>query len=413
MTLFAGIALWVVFLFPCAVPGFGPFSGGTTMEIPDSSVGTLFPFVKKIAERNPVPKYRFLREEFISPESWRRQAQPLVMANLHYEPAPVDPKPEVIEKVDLGTHSREYIRFNTTPESRISGYVLVPKGEGPFPALVALHDHGAFYLWGKEKLVRLESEHPALVKFRETCYGGVAIADELAKRGYVVAVIDMLYWGERRMLLPGDPEGYLTRSQELTEEEILQFNRRSGMNEQIFARTLMAAGTTWFGVIHWDDRRTVDYLLTRPEVDPNRIGCVGLSVGGYRAVHLTALDDRIRAGVGVGWMCTYGSMLQKHIPNGIGLTKIIPGTYEYLDLPDIAALSMPRPLMVINGTKDGLFPWEGVQNAYQILRDSYQKAGVPERFQAVTYEGPHEFNREMQEVAFAWLDRWVKNAEGN
>jgi dienelactone hydrolase len=328
MTLFAGIVLWVVLLFPCAVPGFGQFSGGKTMDIPDSSVGTLFPFVKKIAERNPVPKYRFLREEFTSPEMWRRQAQPLVMANLHYEPAPVDPKPEVIEKIDLGTHSREYIRFNTTPESRISGYVLVPKGEGPFPALVALHDHGAFYLWGKEKLVKLESEHPALVKFRETCYGGVAIADELAKRGYVVAVIDMLYWGERRMLLPGDPKGYLTRSQDLTEEEIVQFNRRSAMNEQIFARTLMAAGTTWFGVIHWDDRRTVDYLLTRPEVDPNRIGCVGLSVGGYRAVHLTALDDRIRAGVGVGWMCTYGSMLQKHIPNGIGLTKIIPGTYE-------------------------------------------------------------------------------------
>jgi dienelactone hydrolase len=72
-------------------------------------------------------------------------------------------------------------------------------------------------------------------------------------------------------------------------EEIAAFNRRSGQSEQLVARSLLTAGITWPGVMLWDDLRTLDYLASRPEVDPRRFGCVGLSVGGYRSFLLAAL----------------------------------------------------------------------------------------------------------------------------
>ena len=145
-------------------------------------------------------------------------------------------------------------------------------------------------------------EHPALTRFKKQYYAGNSIASELARQGYVVIVIDMFYWGERRMLLDKDPADWRDRPQDITAERIAAFNQRASQSEPLVGRTIYAAGFTWPGVMFWDDMRTVDYLVTRPEVDKNRIGCVGLSVGGLRSCHLAALDDRIKAAVVVGWM---------------------------------------------------------------------------------------------------------------
>ena len=116
-------------------------------------------------------------------------------------------------------------------------------------------------------------------------------------------------------------------------------------------RTIYAAGFAWPGVIFWDDIRTLDYLVTRPEVDKRRIGCVGLSVGGFRSCHLAALDDRIKAAVIAGWMTSFPYQLKRHILNTIGHTMLVPGLYRQLDYPDVATLAMPSALLVINGSK--------------------------------------------------------------
>src|SRR5690606_27897329 len=153
----------------------------------------------------------------------------------------------------------------------VPAFVLVPKGRtGPAPAVVVLHDHGGMYLWGKEKVVDLADEHPVLADFKRRSYAGRGIASELARRGYVVIAIDMFYWGERRMLLDDDPADWRQRPRDLPAERVAEFNRRSSQNESLVGRTIYAAGFTWAGVMFWDDLRTVDYLLTRPEVDPNR-----------------------------------------------------------------------------------------------------------------------------------------------
>jgi len=156
-----------------------------------------------------------------------------------------------------------------------------------------------------------------------------------------------------------------------------------------------------------DDVRTVDYLITRPEVDPDRIGCVGLSVGGLRSCHLAALDDRIKAAVVVGWMASYPAQLKSRIGHTIGFTKLVPGLMRYLDYPDVASLAMPSALLVINGSKDGLFDLGGVRACFTKLSACYAKAGVSEKFRGRLYDTPHEFNTEMQQEAWEWLARWV------
>jgi dienelactone hydrolase len=372
-----------------------------------SDLGSLYPFIRSQAVQADFP-LSYLRSDFKDVAAWKRQARGKLLDLLHYRPPPCDPRPQVVEQVDKGEYVREKVYFNTTPDIRVPAYVLIPKRRnGPAPALVVLHDHGGFYLWGKEKLVALDDEHPVLTDFRKRSYAGTPIAEALARQGYVVAVIDMFYWGERRLLLDDDPADWRERPRTITAERIRAFNRRAGENEQFVGRTIFAAGFTWPGVMFWDDIRTIDYLLTRPEVDPKRLGCVGLSVGGLRSCHLAALDDRIKAAVVVGWMASFPRQLRRHMRHSIGFTKLVPGLYRYLDYPDVATLAMPAALLVINGSNDMLFDLDGVRTCFDKLAACYQKAGVPERCRTRLYDTPHEFNAAMQVEAWAWLKQWV------
>jgi dienelactone hydrolase len=372
-----------------------------------SDVGSLFPFIQSQAVKGEFP-LSFLNPRFRSLRSWKKTARGKLLELLHYAPPPCDPAAETVERVDCGDYIREKVWFNTTPDVRVPAFVLVPKpAPKRAPAMIALHDHGGFYLWGKEKIVEVAEEHPVLADFKRQYYGGRSIATELVRQGYVVVVIDMFYWGERRMLLDDDPADWRERPASLTRERIQAFNARASQSEQLVGRTIYTAGFTWPGVMFWDDVRTVDYLLTRPDVDPRRIGCVGLSVGGLRSCHLAALDERIRAAVVVGWMASFPAQLKKHVRNTIGHTKVVPGLYQHLDYPDVASLSMPTPILVINGSKDGLFDLDGVKASFAKLNACYTKANVPNHCRTQFYDTPHEFNAAMQAEAWAWLKRFV------
>jgi dienelactone hydrolase len=366
---------------------------------PNAQVGSLYPLVRQIADHSTF-ELSYLHGRFRNLDAWKREARATVRGLLRYDPPPCDPKAAVLDRVDCGDFVRERITFNTTPDLRVPAFVLVPKGTRKRrPAIVALHDHGAFFPWGKEKIVATENEHPSLRQFKRAVYSGRSYASDLAARGYVVIAIDMFYWGERRMLRADDPPAWREPAR-MSAEDVSAFNQRSGAACPLVATALFEAGATWSGVMFMDDIRTVDYLASRPEVDPERIGCCGLSVGGFRSAHLAGLDPRIKSAVVVGWMSAYGRMLKSHLTS-IGFMKVIPGLYRYLDLPDVVSMNAPGGLMVINGLNDGLFSLEGVHEAFDKIAKVYAKAGVPERFSGVTYDGPHEFNAAMQEKAFA------------
>ena len=209
------------------------------------------------------------------------------------------------------------------------------------------------------------------------------------------------------MLLDDDPAAYRERPLSMSEPDIRAFNARASQNESLMARSLFTAGITWPGVLIWDDIRTLDYLASRPEVDRSRLGCVGLSMGGYRTYVLAALDPRIKAAVDVGWMTSFASQIKQHVVNTIGFSFHINGLYRYMDFPDFAALVAPRALLVINGSQDRLFAPEGVTAAFEKIARCYAKAGAPDRQRCRLYDAPHEFNLDMQAEAWDWLKRWL------
>jgi dienelactone hydrolase len=375
--------------------------------IEPSHVGSLYGPITRIRDAYRWGSESFALEKFKAGDhgAWRKKMVAEVFEAMKYSPAKGEFAAETVERTDCGKYFREKIYFNTTPELRVPAYVLVPKGlTGKAPAIVSLHDHGGFYRWGKEKLVKLEGEHPSLTDFKGA-YAGRSIADDLAEQGYVVIVIDMFFWGERRLRLPED-----VKEGKETKQDVNKFNAsRQGM-EQLVARTIFTSGFTWAGVMFWDDIRTVDYLVSRPEVDAERIGCVGLSLGAWRTNHLMALDERVKAGVAVCWLSSFKELQSRHVVNTVGLTKVLPGMYRKLDMPDVVSLAAPRALLNINGTKDGLFPVEtGVKPAYRILESVYGKIGAGEKFRGHLYEAPHEFNAEMQVEAWAWLRENLKH----
>jgi dienelactone hydrolase len=387
-------------------PSFGdeyPQSGSTTPDT-SSHIGSLYSFVQKQADRSTF-ELSFLHSKFRNLEGWQKTARARVLQHLFYAPPGVTPAPDILRRENRGSYVEEYLTFQTSPDVRVPAYLLIPNGATrPLPAVLLLHCHGGFYLWGKEKVVEQENEHPVLREFKQQLYEGKSIATELVRRGYVVLTIDMFYWGERRMLLDDDPPSFRD-PRIMTKQEIDAFNRRSQQSESLVARSLLAAGITWPGVMLWDDLRSVDYLAARPEVDPRRLACVGLSVGGYRSFVLAALDPRIKAAIDVGWMSSFGTHIRRHVMNSIGLTFHIVGLYRYLDLPDLAALIAPRSVFVINGSRDQLFPPEGVRAAFEKIAQCFGKAGVSERQRCRLYDAPHEFNVRMQTDAWEWLER--------
>ena len=199
---------------------------------------------------------------------------------------------------------REQLNFWTTPDVAVPCYFLIPKrAKFSVPAVAALHDHGGFYYWGNEKLAITSTQ---CWPYRKEYYDGVSFPASLAQRGYAASVIEMFYHGERRLILDEDSvRGTNDRSKLEPEETIRQINHRAGSSEEIVFRNILRSGFIWGGVLVWEDIRAVDYLQTRPEVDPNRIACAGLSVGGCRTVFLAGLDPRIKTACLVGWMTSF------------------------------------------------------------------------------------------------------------
>ncbi len=356
----------------------------------------------------------YSRRGTLSVEEWRRQGRAIVERSLAYSPKPVP--------LDLQVHSVEQrsgyevraVSYAGSAHYRVPAYLLVPTGgTPPFPGVVALHDHGGWFFHGKEKLVRMKSEHAALKRFRERYYGGRPWAEELARRGFVVIVPDAFYWGERRLQYRSPPKQLTARLDGLApESEAYVRAMNSFLREQVpvMQTWLSFAGTNWMGIVNHDDRRAVDVLASLPEVDGERLGCAGLSGGGFRATYMTGMEPRLKASVITGWMVSLPTILDLPYSAHSALFDAF-GAHAWLDHPDIASLGAPGcATFVQNCAQDRLFTRQGMEAAAEKIRAVFQHLGHPERFRAKFYDVPHQFNAEMQEEAFAWLERWLGRA---
>jgi len=359
------------------------------------------------------PSLSYLSRDWPELDAWKTIARAKVLKLLAFEPPSVPLNATVDASYEVDNVVTEVISYDMPYGPRARCFFLYPKNRKSgerLPAVIALHDHGGFKYFGKEKITAVPNEPPILCEFKMKYYGGRSWATELAKRGFAVLVPDAFLFGSRKIPVESLNEDFRRRFKGLepdSREYIVEYNRLAGELEHIIAKTIFAAGSTWPGIFAYEDRRSVDYLLTRPEVDPSRIGCGGLSGGGLRTIFLAGLDPRIKCAVCVGFMSTIRDMLRNHIKCHTWMLYV-PHLSRYLDLPDLISLHAPAPLMVQYNIDDELYTLDGQRRADEKLRQIYTKMGFPENYYGKFYPGPHKFDLAMQEDAFKWFERWLK-----
>ena len=338
---------------------------------------------------------------------WAEQARECLMTGLHYNLPPVVLKATTIDKIETGSFFREKIEFNTTPWFRVPGYFYTPKNVPlPAPALVVLHEWGGPMLFGAERVCG-DPVHPVIARHRESYTSGRPIADWYASHGYAVIVIDAFHFGNRAPRgLNGLPDSY--DPSKLDEATLTEYDSRARDVLYYGVRELNWAGTTWAGVNYGDDSRCVDYLLTRKEVDGSRIGCTGLSGGGWRTDIVAALESRIKATVTVGWMTTGDTQQAYNVNGAIGTFCLLPGVWDHIDIPDMISMAAPKACMVVSGTQDKLFPPLGQREAEKQISEAYSWAGRPDLFRNFAPAKPHCYDAEIQEEALGWFDKHLK-----
>lgn len=298
---------------------------------------------------------------------------------------------------------------------RTAAWLFKPAGaRGPLPAVLALHDHGGFKYYGKEKISDgPEPAEPLLVKYREQSYGGRAWVNALARQGLAILVHDTFLWGSRRFPLsemreslfnPAVPAKELIQawSEGLIPPDVAEYNYLASQHENVISKYLNVLGGSMPGVVSHEDRIAMNYLCSRPDVLPDQVGCMGLSGGGNRAGLLMATADNLKAAVIVGLMSTYEGLLDHNI--SIHTWMLFPFAWSrFGEWPDLVACRAPAPLLVQYDMDDELFTLQGMQDAHQRLCLHYQASGSPQAYTGQFYPGPHKFDLEMQEAAFAWL----------
>ena len=324
---------------------------------------------------------------------WKAQARHVLaecMQNL--QPAPKAYAMEVTDREQRDGYEARKIRFNLSEWSRVPAYLLVPEGKGPFPAIVLLHDHGAHFSIGKEKMVRPFHVAPEVMEdadqWASQCYDGQYVGDYLARHGYVVLAVDALFWGER-----GRKEGTSYDAQ------------------QALASNFLQMGASWGAFINVDDMRSAEFLASLPFVDKKRVGSLGFSMGAYRSWMLAALTDVVRASASICWMNTTEHLMtltNNQNKGGSAYAMLIPALRRYLDYPHVASIACPKPTLFFNGTQDKLFPIEGVRDAYREMEAVWQSQGASDRLVTKLWDEKHFFNKEMQKETLEFFDRWLK-----
>ncbi|MBZ5591543.1 MAG: alpha/beta hydrolase family protein [Acidobacteriia bacterium] len=358
------------------------------------------------------PRLSFRRSGWENNETWQRHARQRYREALLQPDTGATPRAVIQHHIEFDGLAIEHLQWQLPYGPPTEALVLKPAGTtGPLPGILALHDHGGNKYFGVRKITRIsKAQHPLMLTHQDHYYGGVAWANEIARRGYVVLVHDAFTFGSRRMRLSDLPDvikGHLVETDPESEQEIQRYNTFAANHEHLIAKSLFCAGTTWPGVFTAEDQRALDYLCSRPDVDPSRIGCCGLSGGGLRTVFLTGLDPRIRCSCCAGMMTTWRDYLLNKCYTHTWMIYI-PGLARDLDYPEIFGLNLPNPLLVLNNREDDLFTVPEMERADKILRDVYHRAGADDRYRMKFYPGPHKFDREMQGEAFQWFDRWLK-----
>ena len=306
----------------------------------------------------------------------REKVKAIVLRSLGEIPARPSPARVRIVATDQKDGYRiEKFVFDNGVDSEVPGYIAVPdRRAGKLPAILTMHGHG--------------SSKDNMFGYQPTSQD---VAELLARKGYVVLGIDNYFNGERK---GAGPAGEL---------EVMA--RGSDQEMSLFKLNLWLGRTLW-GMMLRDEQIALDYLASRPEVDPKRIGAQGMSMGSTRSWWLAAIDDRIRAVVGVACFTRYEDLVAIRALRAHGIYYFVPGILRHFDSEGVMGLIAPRPFLALTGDRDAGSPPEGMKKLEQILSRLYALYGKPDAFQSIIYpETGHVYNDDMKAKMVAWFDK--------
>jgi dienelactone hydrolase len=288
---------------------------------------------------------------------------------------PAVPKVETLWSKDHGDYVVEKFQFDNEAGSLVSGYVFRPAHvTGRQPGILYCHWHAGEYDLGKEEL--FEAKHTP-----------EAPGPAYAKRGYVVVAIDAPGFGERNGQGPDGPA------------------EKNYRGEETASKFQLWVGRSFWGMLLRDDLMALDYLASRTDVDSDRLGVTGMSMGATRTWWLMALDERLKTGVAIACMTRYENLIRHGSIFEHSIGYFVPGMLNHFDSEAVIALIAPRPVLFQTGDQDQGSPVDGIHEIETTVRSAYRLYGNEDHFQSLVYPGlGHVYTPEMWARTFAWWD---------
>jgi len=327
------------------------------------------------------PRLSFSADSVKEWQKWRKELKAKLIELLGLFPEKCDLKPHVVQKKDLGTYYREKIILQPERGLLMPTYLLIPKKiDFPAPAILALHGHGR-----GAKDVLGEADSFTWQRFIEGY--NYDYAHKLAERGFITFVPEARGFGERekdfeKVINPREEGNYRTSC------------RKSSFNAILLGQSLMGRKV-------WDVMRSIDYLETRPEVNKERISCMGLSMGGTITLYTAALEDRIKVAVISGYLNTFrhSIMAMEHCE-----CNYVPNILKYAEMYDICGLIAPRPLLIEMAKDDPVFPFQASLLSFNKVIQVYELLKEEDKLASDIFQGEHKFSGKK---VFDWFTRWL------
>lgn len=277
--------------------------------------------------------------------------------------------PQITGQIERPDYRIEKVIYESRPHHHITANLYLPVGKGPFPGVIMPCGHSAN---GK-----------AADAYQRACL-------LLAKNGIAVLCYDPIGQGERIQLL--DPVGKPAISGSTSEHTLIGVGA-------------LLVGSSCATYRIWDGIRSLDYLASRPEIDPQRLGCTGNSGGGTLTSYLMALDDRIVAAAPSCYLTTLEKLFSTIGPQDA--EQNIPGQVVFgLEHADYVTLRAPLPTLICVGTQD-FFNIDGAWTTYREAKSIYGILGYGERVDLFEYNDPHGFSLPRRQAAMRWMRRWL------
>src|SRR5208283_1272256 len=307
--------------------------------------------------------------EFSAFQARRRKELWGLLGDLPWDHKPGPATVLATEKHDGYTLERLVLNLNGIEP--VPALLLIPdQREARAPGLLYIHWHGGMYDLGKEQFLVGVDAQPA---YAPVC----------AEKGLVTLAIDSWCFGERKH----DEDG------------------RRG--EEDAFKSMLWNGQVLYGMMMFDEFRAMDYLASRTEVDANRLGVLGMSMGATKAWWLAALDPRIRVCMDICCLTDYEELLKVHSLSHHGIYYYVPSLLKHFQTAQINELIVPRAHLSVNGRLDVLTPPAGVERVRDYLLPLYQKYGKPEDCHIEMFDCPHQELPAMRQLILEWMDTYL------